>query len=64
MDDDDEWNQSLPPPKGAPAALASAIVKALREGIEDVYSGEMAQEWLERWRKNPKVLESELAVGG
>ena len=29
---DDEWNQNLPPPKVAPAALASAIVKALKEG--------------------------------
>ncbi|HEU0204490.1 MAG TPA: SDR family NAD(P)-dependent oxidoreductase [Burkholderiaceae bacterium] len=61
---DDEWNQSLPPPKVAPAALASVIVKALKEGIEDVYPGEVAQEWLERWRDNPKVLERELAAGG
>ena len=29
---DDEWNQNLPPPKVAPAALAGAIVKALKEG--------------------------------
>jgi NAD(P)-dependent dehydrogenase (short-subunit alcohol dehydrogenase family)/uncharacterized OB-fold protein len=61
---DDEWNQNLPPPKLAPQALASAIVKALKEGIEDVYPGEVAQEWLERWRDNPKVLERELAAGG
>jgi NAD(P)-dependent dehydrogenase (short-subunit alcohol dehydrogenase family)/uncharacterized OB-fold protein len=61
---DDEWNQNLPPPKLAPAALASAIVKALRDGIEDVYPGDVAQEWLERWRDNPKVLERELASGG
>jgi NAD(P)-dependent dehydrogenase (short-subunit alcohol dehydrogenase family)/uncharacterized OB-fold protein len=61
---DDEWNQNLPPPKVAPAALASAIVTALREGIEDVYPGDVAQEWLERWRDNPKVLERELAAGG
>ena len=61
---DDEWNQNLPPPKVAPAALASAIVKALKEGIEDVYPGDVAQEWLERWRENPKVLERELAAGG
>ncbi len=61
---DDEWNQNLPPPKVAPAALASAIVKALKEGIEDVYPGDVAQEWVERWRENPKVLERELAVGG
>ena len=61
---DDEWNQHLPPPKLTPAALANAIVKALREGIEDVYPGDVAQEWLERWRDNPKVLERELAAGG
>ncbi|VTU37809.1 putative oxidoreductase [Variovorax sp. PBL-H6] len=61
---DDEWNQHMPPPKVTPSALANAIVKALREGIEDVYPGEVAQEWLERWRDNPKVLERELAAGG
>jgi NAD(P)-dependent dehydrogenase (short-subunit alcohol dehydrogenase family)/uncharacterized OB-fold protein len=61
---DDEWNQNMPPPKLAPQALASSIVTALKEGIEDVYPGEVAQEWLERWRDNPKVLERELAAGG
>jgi NAD(P)-dependent dehydrogenase (short-subunit alcohol dehydrogenase family)/uncharacterized OB-fold protein len=58
---DDEWNQLLPPPKLAPAALASAIVSALREGVEDLYPGDVAQEWLERWRDNPKALERELS---
>jgi NAD(P)-dependent dehydrogenase (short-subunit alcohol dehydrogenase family)/uncharacterized OB-fold protein len=61
---EDEWNQNLPPPKVAPSALASAIVRALKEGIEDVYPGDFAQEWVERWRENPKVLERELAAGG
>jgi NAD(P)-dependent dehydrogenase (short-subunit alcohol dehydrogenase family) len=61
---DDEWNQNLPPPKVAPASLASAIVRALKDGIEDVYPGDVAQEWVERWRENPKVLERELAAGG
>ncbi len=62
---DDEWNQSMPAPKLAPATLAGAIVKALRDGVEDVYPGDVAQEWLERWRDNPKVLERELAgLGG
>jgi len=56
---DDEWNQLLPPPKLAPGALAAAIVKALREGVEDLYPGDVAQEWLERWRDNPKALERE-----
>ena len=45
-------------------ALAAAVVKALKEGIEDVYPGDVAQEWVERWRDDPKVLERELAAGG
>ena len=61
---DDAWNQNLPPPKLSPEALAGAVVKALRDGLEDVYPGEVAQEWLQRWRDNPKVLERELAAGG
>ncbi|WP_024539209.1 SDR family NAD(P)-dependent oxidoreductase [Comamonas badia] len=61
---DDEWNQNLPPPKLAPKAVASAIVKALQSGVEDVYPGDIAQDWLARWRDNPKVLERELAAGG
>ena len=59
---DDEWNQLQPPPKLAPGALARAIVGALREGIEDVYPGDVAQEWLARWRDNPKALEKELST--
>jgi NAD(P)-dependent dehydrogenase (short-subunit alcohol dehydrogenase family)/uncharacterized OB-fold protein len=59
---DDEWNQLLPPPKLTPASLASAIVKALQEGVEDVYPGDVAQEWLARWRDNPKALERELST--
>ncbi len=59
---DDEWNQLLPPPKLAPAALAKAIVGALRDGLEDLYPGDVAQEWLARWRDNPKALERELSA--
>jgi len=58
---DDEWNQLLLPPKLTPANLARAIVKALQDGIEDLYPGDVAQEWLERWRDNPKALEKELS---
>ena len=61
---DDEWNQNQPPPKLSPDALANAVVKALRDGTEDVYPGDVAQEWLERWREDPRVLERELAAGG
>ena len=59
---DDEWNQALPPPKLAPAAVAKAVVGALRDGVEDVYPGDVAQEWLQRWQENPKILERELST--
>jgi NAD(P)-dependent dehydrogenase (short-subunit alcohol dehydrogenase family)/uncharacterized OB-fold protein len=59
---DDEWSQLLLPPKVAPEALARALVQALRDGVEDVYPGDVAQEWLERWRENPKALERELSA--
>jgi NAD(P)-dependent dehydrogenase (short-subunit alcohol dehydrogenase family)/uncharacterized OB-fold protein len=58
---DDEWNQLVPPPKLAPRALAQAIVGALQNGTEDIYPGDVAQEWRARWRENPKILERELA---
>jgi len=59
---EDEWNQLLPPPKIAPAALARAIVAGLRDGVEDLYPGDVAQEWLARWRDNPKALEREISA--
>jgi NAD(P)-dependent dehydrogenase (short-subunit alcohol dehydrogenase family)/uncharacterized OB-fold protein len=59
---DDEWNQLLPPPKLAPDTLARSIIGALKDGIEDVYPGDVAQEWLARWRDNPKALERELSA--
>jgi hypothetical protein len=37
-------------------------VKGLKEGVEDLYPGDVAQEWLERWRDNPKALEREAAA--
>jgi short-subunit dehydrogenase len=59
---EEEWNDMLPPPKLAAGALAAAIVTALRDGIEDVYPGDVAQDWLARWRDNPKALEREAAA--
>ena len=58
---DDEWNQLLLPPKLAPAALAASVINALKRGLEDVYPGDVAQEWLARYLDNPKALERELA---
>lgn len=59
---DDEWSQALPQPKLTAEALAKAVVGALRDGVEDVYPGDVAQELLARWRENPKVLERELTL--
>ena len=59
---DEEWNQPLPPPKLAPERLARDIVAGLREGVEDLFPGDVAKEWRQRWRSNPKVLERELAL--
>jgi len=59
---DDDWNQSLPAPKLVPAALAEAVVAALSDGVEDVYPGDVAQEWLARWEESRKVLEKELGI--
>jgi NAD(P)-dependent dehydrogenase (short-subunit alcohol dehydrogenase family) len=56
------WSQGVSLPRIAPDALARAIVKALQDGVEDVYPGDVAAEWLARWRDNPKVLERELAM--
>jgi NAD(P)-dependent dehydrogenase (short-subunit alcohol dehydrogenase family) len=57
---DDEWNQLVPPPKLAPAALAKAVVKALQDGVEDIYPGDVAQDLFNKYRENAKVLEREL----
>ena len=57
---DDEWNRLAPPPKLAPAALAKAIVTALRDGVEDIYPGDVAQDIATRWRESVKALEREL----
>lgn len=58
---DDAWNQSLPPPKVSPAQLASAVVHALQQGIENVTLGPVAEDIVQRFRDDPMVLERELA---
>jgi len=57
---DTEWFQSVPPPKLSPAALAAATVDALRNGIEDAYVGDIAQDIRSRLDVQPKALEREL----
>ena len=57
---DDEWDQLELPPKLSPAAVAAAVVEALKGSVEDVYPGDVAQDWLARHLDNPKALEREL----
>ena len=61
---DDEWDQLERPPKLSPAAVATAVVEALKGSVEDVYPGDVAQDWLARHLDNPKALERELGEGG
>jgi NAD(P)-dependent dehydrogenase (short-subunit alcohol dehydrogenase family) len=60
---DDEWHQAVPPPKVAPAAVASALVRALRDGVEHVAVGDVAQDIVARWRDNPDILAREMMEG-
>jgi len=55
-----EWFQTVPPPKLAPAALAKAVVAALKDGNEDIFVGDIAWDIRERLKANPKALEREL----
>jgi NAD(P)-dependent dehydrogenase (short-subunit alcohol dehydrogenase family)/uncharacterized OB-fold protein len=55
-----EWYQTVPPPKLAPAALAKEVVAALKDGLEDIFVGDIARDIRERLDTNPKALEREL----
>ena len=57
---DDDWFQMLPPPKVTHARIASAVTDALHRGLEDVYCGDVAQDFRARLELNPKALEREL----
>lgn len=57
---EDEWHQPLPPPKVASSALARALIAGLKDGLEEVYVGDVAKDFIERWRQGPKILEREM----
>lgn len=61
---DDDWYQPLPPPKVPPAALARSVISGLQDGLEDVWCGDIAKDVRDRWRRDPKVLEREMTMGG
>nr|WP_246755875.1 SDR family NAD(P)-dependent oxidoreductase [Bradyrhizobium sp. CCBAU 53338] len=55
-----DWFQGLPPPKVSPEALAAALIRALKSGSEDVFVGDVAEDFRRRLTTNPKALEREL----
>jgi NAD(P)-dependent dehydrogenase (short-subunit alcohol dehydrogenase family)/uncharacterized OB-fold protein len=57
---DTEWFQTVPPPKVAPRSVANAIVSALKNGLEDVFVGDVAEDVRQRLAANPKAVEREL----
>lgn len=59
---DTAMSADVPPPKMAPAAVARAVIEAVRDGIEDCYPGEMAQELHRKLLQDPKAVERELSV--
>ena len=57
---EESWRQPLPPPKVTPQRLADTVVHALKEGIENVTLGPVAEDVVRRYREDPFVLEREL----
>ncbi len=61
---EEDWYQPLPPPKVTGTALARSVISGLQQGLEDVWCGDVAKDFNERFRKDPKVLEIELGQEG
>ena len=57
---DDDWHQTLPPPKVGAEVLARNICEGLQQGIEEIIIGDVAKDVLFRWKENAQVLEKEL----
>jgi len=58
---EDSWRQTVPPPKVTAQKLASTVVEALQQGIENVALGPVAEDIVNRFREDPMVLERELS---
>ena len=57
---EESWRQPLPPPKVTPERLADTMIDALRQGIENVTLGPVAEDIVRRFKDDPFVLEREL----
>lgn len=60
---DDEWHQAVPPPKVSPKAFASAVLRGLQAGLEEIAVGDVAVDVMRRWKDDPSTLARELAAG-
>jgi NAD(P)-dependent dehydrogenase (short-subunit alcohol dehydrogenase family)/uncharacterized OB-fold protein len=58
---DTRMSAATPPPKLAPKQLAIEILKAIRDGVEDVYPGPMAERVFASMRADPKAVEKEMS---
>ena len=61
---EDDWHQPLPPPKVTAQALARTVVQGLRDGLEEAFSGDIANDVYQRFRADPGVLERETTLAG
>lgn len=61
---EEDWFQPLPPPKVTPEGFARDLVRGLQDGLEDVWSGDIAKDVRDRFRRDPKVLEREISLAG
>jgi len=59
---DTRMSADFPPPKLAPVEVAQATINAIRDGLEDVYPGAMAEGLIAGLRADAKAVERELAA--
>lgn len=59
---DTRMSAATPPPKLAPKQLASAVLKAIRDGVEDAYPGAMAERVFAAMREDAKAVEKEMSA--
>lgn len=58
-----DWYQTVLPPKVTPQRLALDLIKGLQAGLEDIYIGDVARDVAMRFRDDAKLLEIELTAG-
>lgn len=56
---DDDWHQTVPPPKVAPARIAKAVAQVLEQGLEEIYVGDVAEDVAGRWLADPRLTARE-----